>query len=476
MLRRLVLALAFILGVAWSQDRPLLLKPTDVLQVTVFAHPEYSGEYTIQSDGAIYATGVGRVTVSGKTVETVQRIIQNRLGAVLMHPYLSVILKTERRLVVFVTGGTVMNLGGSGPTGVVPYDASLDLRKVFAQAGKLDDYDELTVTVFRNGVAIHHVDPAKLMRGVGNEWDGPLQPDDVIVINPAAYARAWVLGSVRHPSEVKLKEGEDVYQAIALAGDFDITPTGTAQPGETNLRVIREDFRITIRRGPDTIPVPTTPKPSAAPIVIEPGDTIYVQETPKIRVSVMGEVNRPGEQVINAGGTLPTAISGAGGPTAQGTIRNVFLYRRGEMYTLDALNQQGNYNMATKPLEAGDVIVVPENKRAFYVFGEVISPGRKLMDDKRRIYLADAISAANGLNARGTNRRMVLLRPDKTGKMVATQYNFDEYTKDGNVAANPEIEPGDVVYVSTPRGVTLGTALEVASAALIVEGVKNGVP
>lgn len=472
MLLRLSLALALLLGIAWSQSPPLLLKPADVLTVTVFGHKDYSGDYTVQSDGAIYATGAGRVIASGKTVDQVERTLRERFGKLILRPDLSVVLKTERKLVIYVVGDGRQGMD----KGVVAYDSTVDLRKVLAETAPQIETDLLTVSVFRNGVVIQNVDPAKLLGNSSTEWDGPLLPDDVVVINPSPFIRVWVLGSVRKPGEIRLRDGGDVYRAIAEAGDLNMSLTSAAEPGQFSPRMIREDFRVTIRRGPDTISVPPSPKAGDPPVVLQAGDTVYVEEKGQMRVTVLGEVKRPGEQILASGGTLAVAVTEAGGATEIGSLRNVQLYRHGEVTTIDAIGPNGELSASSTPLEPGDMILVPQNRRTFYVFGEVNHPGRKLIDDRRPLHLADALSSADGLSPRGTYRRIVVLRPDKAGKLIPHQYNFDEYAKHGDLSANPEILPGDVVYVSTPRGLNFTSIVEIASAALIIEGAKQGLP
>jgi len=468
---RLALAILFLFGIAWSQNVPLHLKPGDSLDITVFGHHEYSGAYTIQSDGAIYATGIGRVAASGKTVGQVETEIKGRLGRLVLRPDVSVILLNERRLVVYVVGGR------PGPDkGVVAYDSNLDLRKLFAQAAPEVETDLLTMSIFRDGKVIQTVDPQKLIGNSSSEWDGPLMPDDVVVINPVPFIRVWVLGSVRKPGEVVVREGGDVYRAIAEAGDLNLSLTTSTVPGEPGPRLIREDFTVTVRRGPDLIRVSAAAKPGEPPVQLQSGDTVFVDEQSQMRITVLGEVKRPGEQILTSNSSIALAITDAGGPTDYGSLKNLYLYRNGEMTTINALDENGELKTTGPALQPGDMLMVPLNKRNFYVFGEVNAPGRKIMDDRRVMRLADALSSGGGINGRGTNRRIVVLRPNAAGKMVPTRYNFDEYAKDGKLSANPEIQPGDVVYVGTPQGLNFASIVQIASAALIIEGAKAGIP
>ena len=106
-------------------------------------------------------------------------------------------------------------------------------------------------------------------------------------------------------------------------------------------------------------------------------------------------------------------------------------------------------------LQSNDLVVVPENRRFVYVLGEVTRPGRYAIGDGETLTATDALSVAGGLNSRGTNRRVALVRPNEEGVYTTRVFNIDEFLRDGDSDANPVMRPGDVLFFGQPRGITL---------------------
>ena len=71
----------------------------------------------------------------------------------------------------------------------------------------------------------------------------------------------------------------------------------------------------------------------------------------------------------------------------------------------------------------------------------------------------------------GSMRRVVIARPGPDGKVVAKEYNLDEYVKDGNLKANPEVMPDDVVMFGYPKGIAIDQLYNILSPLLILNSV-----
>ncbi len=80
----------------------------------------------------------------------------------------------------------------------------------------------------------------------------------------------------------------------------------------------------------------------------------------QIRVSVMGEVKKPGTYWIKDGGTLLDALAAAGGPTQVANLKAIRISRPSRR-TSEVINLErvlvGEDTL--RPLEPGDVIMVP---------------------------------------------------------------------------------------------------------------------
>ncbi|HMS55010.1 MAG TPA: SLBB domain-containing protein, partial [Fimbriimonadaceae bacterium] len=100
-----------------------------------------------------------------------------------------------------------------------------------------------------------------------------------------------------------------------------------------------------------------SPRAGAADTRLEAGDTISVQAKRTIRVTVGGEVARPGEVVLRSDPTLDAAVATSGGITEFGTKQNAILVRNG-------IAQQANLDpRAPVRLEDGDFVLIQKNQR-----------------------------------------------------------------------------------------------------------------
>jgi protein involved in polysaccharide export with SLBB domain len=226
-----------------------------------------------------------------------------------------------------------------------------------------------------------------------------------------------------------------------------------------------------LRRGPQNIEVPVKVGPD--PIVVEPGDTVTVLAPEERQITIAGEVQKPGEIVMRDEHSLTGAIAMAGGCGPEGTLGNILILRKGELFQIDATPPQSGGKLTTFQLDGGDLVYVQRNVRAFAVLGEVGKPGRIFMQDGKKYRLSDALAEAGGLSSRGTLRRVFVSHPEANGKIGVTEFNLDEYLKDGKLASNPEILPGTCILFGQPRGITLASATQVLSGALLFESVTR---
>ena len=80
-----------------SQPAPLKLKIGDQVKVVVLGFEQYTGDYTVLSDGSITGIGFGRIMGSGKTLAQVEAEIRPKLARYVRNPDLSVITEPSLR-------------------------------------------------------------------------------------------------------------------------------------------------------------------------------------------------------------------------------------------------------------------------------------------------------------------------------------------------------------------------------------------
>ncbi len=124
---------------------PRLVGPDDVLTITSFTSRLPSGDFIVDSDGAIMYPYIGKVVVSGKQVAEINEILIARLKeGYFRNPMLSVTLKSAQNQ-QFTVFGAVKN-----PM-TYPYVPNITVLEALAKAGGMNSSaDDREVTILRN--------------------------------------------------------------------------------------------------------------------------------------------------------------------------------------------------------------------------------------------------------------------------------------------------------------------------------------
>lgn len=168
-----------------------------------------------------------------------------------------------------------------------------------------------------------------------------------------------------------------------------------------------------------------------------------------IQVYVVGQAQQPGTLRVSSLSTLVNAVFASGGPSVNGSMRNIQLKRAGRVITTVDL-----YDFLAKgdksrdvPLQAGDVIVIPPAGPRVAVTGAL---------DQAAIYelragadtLGDVLALGGGVPALASTRRAVLERiaPERTPPRQVQDITLDaagqrQVLRDGDVLTMLEISP-----------------------------------
>jgi protein involved in polysaccharide export with SLBB domain len=104
--------------------------------------------------------------------------------------------------------------------------------------------------------------------------------------------------------------------------------------------------------------------------------SVLLVKTHTIKVYVTGLVKKPGAYSMNALGRFATALSLAGGPLPEGSLRQITLKQGATTRTLDWMKFVREGDTAQNPrLQAGAVIVVPQARHVAKIEGAVNRPG-----------------------------------------------------------------------------------------------------
>ena len=178
--------------------------------------------------------------------------------------------------------------------------------------------------------------------------------------------------------------------------------------------------------------------------------TVSLSTFETLKYFVYGEVKSPGRFALEDNMTVLKAISAAGGITLEALYGSVKLRRKQKgsneykEINLDLKNTKESAINSDMPIEDEDIVVV-ERSKEFFVYGEVMKPGKFILEDNMTILRA--ISLAGGFAKYGSPDRVKILRtiPGKTA------YENVKVDMKGAVNGQPgkdiRLESGDIVII-----------------------------
>jgi protein involved in polysaccharide export with SLBB domain len=369
-----------------GREKPVAIKPNDVIfvpkkqQVMVVGAVRNPGIYTLHSDAHLVdiLARAGGVTAAGDASAvaiTRKGISDQEILIVNAQPGLSGRTGGDNpRLVaddlIFVPEGyrNALVLGQVRSPGSYALDEQTRLLDLLARAGGTTDRAGEELTLTRDGVA-KTVDIGALERfGLQNE---PVEPGDVIFV-PEGERRVLILGEVRSPGYHQFRPGDRVLDVIGLAGGLTTNAlqeqVSLSRPTPEGTDIFMIDFSGLMDN-----------RYLADNLHVQGGDVIIVPAEDR-GVIVLGEVQRPGYYTYRSGDGLLDAIMLAGGFTQNANEERVSLTRQTggetEVEGIDfSLLMEDGFLAQDKPLQGGDIIMVPRSERNVLVLGEVRNPG-----------------------------------------------------------------------------------------------------
>ncbi len=249
-------------------------------------------------------------------------------------------------------------------------------------------------------------------------------------------APIYVLGAVRSPGALEVREPVTVAEAIALAQG--LAPTAAprwallidSQGRERRIDVL-EALRFADARRGDAVRV-------------LPGETLLVSA--QFLVTVVGRVESPGRYPAEEGDRAADALAAAGGLLDDAAPAGSLLRGDGSSTPLDfeALIARGDAT-ASPLLQPGDTIVAPRVSRRVALVGAFTAPGKYDFDAGDRVSDALALGRDVAENARPASA--VLLRAD--GGSVPLDLEALLQAREG--AVDPELIDGDTIVL--PRAI-----------------------
>lgn len=307
----------------------------DEIQVTAWGSVDADLRLTVDRAGRITIPRVGPVLVAGVRYGDLNDVVRARIAQVFKNFQVSTSLGKLRTIRIYVTGFTAK------PGAYTVSSLATIVNGLIRAGGPSAAGSFRQIELRRNGQVVASFDAYDLLLKGDKASDRALQAEDVIHIGPVGPQVA-MLGSVNKQTIVELKPGETVDDVLRMAGGFsavaDRSRVSIEQLSDRNDRRVRE-----------------LQLPAQAKTVASNGDVIRAFSSVNTalplyrqykRVTVEGEVARPGEYVLPPTSTLPDAIAAAGGLTPQAYVFGTDFSRESVRQS-----QQDNYDRALRDLE-----------------------------------------------------------------------------------------------------------------------------
>jgi polysaccharide export outer membrane protein len=421
-----------------------------LLSIQVSGEPSLSKEYTVNGQGDITMDMLGKVHLGGQTPDQAKETLTKGLTK-----YLKLFEVTLS--IVGEYGGRVLVYGEVLKPGAVRVRSDSTLLDVLAEAGQpTAAADTKHIKIVRKETKAEEVrDLEAILKD--NALNTPISAGDTVTVPSLQTHLVQIDGEVKNAGMRSLDYYRTAYAAIMSAG-----PTEQA-----------DWTRIALRHQGSSLPMMVDMSSIRSgeqkdDLELQPGDHLTVMSRILGSAVVRGEVKVPGEKPLASQMQVWDFIATVGGGFTDSADRSeVEIQRDGK--TLRKVNLEDAAAGKTGSADAavmvkpGDVVFVPNNeKKQFAIIGGVRRAGRFVV--RPGMKMLDAVVAADGLNERAVEQRIVLAPEDPKDDRLAALQAANKSKKDqfaskgmavidykklasGDETQNVPIKPGDRILV-----------------------------
>jgi polysaccharide biosynthesis/export protein len=243
-----------------------------------------------------------------------------------------------------------------------------------------------------------------------------------------------------------------------------VNPVATTQGGTVVTTVVTDTHSITVSRdgriyvplvgvikveGMSTTDLENLIKKGLKNYAPDASVTVLIKSPKPVKVYMMGQVNRPGLYGIPDGNPeecrLINFVNLAGGFTSYSDMDHISVKRGADTTVVDfyKLEKDGDIGQ-NMILRDGDTVVIAQKFNQVYVLGYVIHPGSVKYIEGAKV--SDYIGSAGGFTKFAATDNIGIIRGESSNPTVikVKVNNYLAWQKDSE---NPEILPGDVIYV-----------------------------
>jgi len=429
----------------------------DHIIVSLWGGGEYQEDYIVARDGAIFPSGLGKITVQGLTFENAQQIIVSRFSTMVpTGTNIQVTLGQPRTINVNVVG-EVLNPGPK------ILSAFSNAYNAIGLAGGISEYGNLReILVKRNGKVIEVLDVYKYLSTGDVGRRVYLQNNDFIVVT-FAQKKVLATGQFKRPMYYQLKTSEGMRALIQYSGGF------TSDAFTSAVKIVRSENE---RQVIHDVNATAILKLKDQDFELSDGDIIkadVVKSGIINKVELNGAVAYPGVYEIRENDKLFDIINRAGGITSSTYLPRAYIFRGAGDSTniksdklevnLSDYNKDNSASINNVALQPNDIIQLFSNsefgeQQFVYIDGEVRKEGK--VKKYGGMSLQDLIYLSGGLKPSAEFGRLEIasivdmdsarqgLKPTRT---IVRSYNINSSLELDSAAARVILRPYDQVHV-----------------------------
>ena len=455
-----------------NMDASYVLDFGDAITLQLVGQQQSIDELQIQRDGSINLPNLGKVQLSGLSLEEASKLIKAKVESAYIGVDAFITLSNVRDIQILVTGNAEQ-------PGVYTVNGNTSFLQAIAIAGGPSDFGSLREFVLkRNNETISKIDLYDVIIKGDISTNERLRSGDVIHISPVNNL-VNITGGVKRPDNYELLKDETfddlLFFANGIKNNFD----------SNNVRHISFKDGAALER-----PVKLNQLSSIVP---KSGDSLYIGEFVYRTVTIEGAVENPGSYKIEEGATLSSLIKRAGGylesafpeggiyinqdakiiaetykdkliqditkniaskitsPSVAGNadqstlsivtneIRNQDVSGR-VVVEFDLRKIALNKNLDTT-LQDGDSIFIPRKTNNIHILGEVKNPST--ISYFQNITISGAIKSSGNYTEFADKKNIVIIEPDGSINFVTNRWGM---------ISSSDLQPGSIIYIPREIG------------------------
>lgn len=462
-------------------DSSYILDFGDVLDIQFTGQQDRSNSYNIARDGSISIKDIGKVFLSGLSLESAIKLIQKKVDEYFIGTEAFITLTSIRDITILVAGNAFN-------PGIYTLNGNSNILHALSIAGGIDNLGSYrNIELIRNGTVVETLDIYEVLAFGNQNFQQSLRSGDSIVVKKRGAVVSLVSGVIR-PAKYEVKANETYKDIIEFANGF----SKFADTKNINIkRYINGEISNIELNQSDLLKTQAFDN-----------DHLYIKEFEFNSVVIEGAVNSPGSYLIKSGTTISELIESAGGYTKTaypfgGYLENkkalqINQESKNRLYDSFMLNMINNSTLTQNQnmrliidqlkessvtgrviaefdldvinsnkildtiLEDGDRILIPNLTQQVYVHGEISNPGAVRYESMKGIkyYLQNA---GDILDSADIDNMFIVHPNGETTNLAGNSRLSFLSAKEEKIL----IYPGSVIYI--PKRSDLTNGLEIAS-------------